>query len=88
MDWQALAPILRTVAAAAIALALFFLVRKEQSLPKGAKIFIWAAIWAIGGAIIGQADDEIEVMEAALLGACWGALLAGISLSGWSLWKQ
>lgn len=88
MDWPALAPVLRTVAGALAVLALFFLVRKGVTLPKAARILIWAMIWAIGGAIISQADNEIEMIEAALLGACWGAILAGVSLSGWSLWKQ
>jgi hypothetical protein len=52
------------------------------------RIILWTALWAIGGAIIGLADDQVGVGEGLLLGAFWGVLLAFIYLSGWSLWKE
>jgi hypothetical protein len=87
-DWQALSLILLSLGGLIIALALAYIIRKNWPIPEIVRVLIWAVIWAIGGAIIGLVDNEIEVTEAVLLGAFWGALLGFVSSSGWSLWKK
>jgi hypothetical protein len=88
MDWQAVTSVLVSVAGVIVALILVYLVRKDWPIPKITRIMMWAMIWAIGGAIVGLADDEVEITEGILLGALWGTLLAVIGLSGWSLRKN
>jgi hypothetical protein len=81
LDWAALSAVLRAGAGLLIGLLLVYIVRKDWPIPTAIRVIIWALIWAIGGAIIGMADDEIELIEGVLLGAFWGALLALVGLS-------
>ena len=68
-----------------IMLFLTYLIRKDWPRAKIIDIIVWATIWAIGGAIVGLADDDIRQSTAILMGAIWGALIAVIQISGWSL---
>jgi hypothetical protein len=81
VDVQSLYAVLRAAAGIIIALILAYIVCKDWPLPKMVKVVIWAIIGAIGGAVIGMADNEIETAQGALLGAFWGGLLAFIGLS-------
>lgn len=82
-------PTLLTLASALlgviIMLALVYLIRRSWLRPKVVDVVVWAVVWAIGGAIVGRADDDIEQITAIALGAVWGALIAVVQLSGWSL---
>lgn len=88
LDWNSFLTIGSAAAGIAAMVALAYLVRADWPRPKIVDILIWAIIWAIGGAIVGMADTEVEPSTAILLGALWGILLTLVQITGWSLRKN
>lgn len=81
VDLPSLYAVLRAAAGIIIALILAYIALKDDwFLPKMVKVMLWAVVGAIGGGIIGMADNEIETTQGVLLGAFWGALLAFVRL--------
>ncbi|MCB0197485.1 MAG: hypothetical protein KDJ65_36400 [Anaerolineae bacterium] len=76
------------VAGVVTILILVYLIRKDWPRSKFVDIIVWAVAWAIGGAIVGLADNDIRQSTAIIIGALWGALIAMVQTSGWSLRKK
>ncbi|MCB0211911.1 MAG: hypothetical protein KDJ52_21400 [Anaerolineae bacterium] len=76
------------VAGIATIFILVYMIRKDWPRSKFVDIVVWAVAWAIGGAIVGMADNDIRQSTAIFMGALWGALIAIVQTSGWTLRKK